>query len=280
MAEPPPSPQTCGDLGWNPVESAASHSQLAGVVASLLFAGMIVLLTDRGRTVRHTNALVLLTASFFILALDSFLFSIIAGEQICGRAWTSTMIAGGMLGVGALGIFGGLSWLMNPYGAEERHGSRLVTAIAFVVGAVVIIHLWVTTIDYLKDMGPVADVPGWLSPAADAHAAFGFAGILALAALRWRRRRPPRHRVLWAGYLTVGYASVCAVTSGVLLGPGVPAWTDVPAWAVIVAVLLPLSIVTVTIGTHLFALAHSLDPGARKPPGPGRPRLGASRPRP
>ncbi|QGN45814.1 hypothetical protein GKC29_02385 [Micromonospora sp. WMMC415] len=72
---------TCEHLDWSPIESAASHSQLAGVIASLLFAGMIVLLTDRGKTIKHTYALMLLTSSFFILALDSFLFSVIAGER-------------------------------------------------------------------------------------------------------------------------------------------------------------------------------------------------------
>jgi hypothetical protein len=54
-----------------------------------------------------------LVAGFYTFALDSFMFGITSGEQVCERAWTETMGAAGMLGIGALGLFTGLAWLLR-----------------------------------------------------------------------------------------------------------------------------------------------------------------------
>jgi hypothetical protein len=210
-------------------------------------------------------------SSFFILALDSFLFSIVAGEQICARAWTSTMIAGGMLGVGALGIFGALSWLVNANQGQERRLSSLTSGIAFVVGVVVVTHLWVTTKDFMRDTTSVTAYPGWLSVTVDASSAVAAVGLLVFAFVR-RRRTLPAKRVYWAAHATVVYALASAVTSGVLLGPAESDWESVSAWLMVLAVLLPLTIVTITVGTHILAVAHPSDPEAQKPPPPIRSR--------
>jgi MFS family permease len=179
------------------------------------------------------------------------------------------MIAGGMLGVGALGIFGALSWLLNAKEGPERRLSRLTSGIAFVVGVVVVTHMWVTTKDFIRDTSSVTNYPGWLAGVVDTVSALAVAGLLVFAYIR-RRRTLPAQRVYWAGYATVSYALASAVTSGFLLGPAESDWKDVSAWLMVLAVLLPLTIVAVTVGTHILAIAHPSDPEAHKLPPPIR----------
>jgi hypothetical protein len=90
----------CDSADWSPIDSAASHSQLAGVVAGLVFAGIVVILERQAPGRRPAEALTLFVAGFFTFALDGFFFGVVAGERTCPRAWTETMVAAGLLGFG------------------------------------------------------------------------------------------------------------------------------------------------------------------------------------
>ncbi|MCO8276157.1 hypothetical protein M1L60_36830 [Actinoplanes sp. TRM 88003] len=123
----------CTTEDWSPIGSAASHSQLAGVVAGLVFAGIVVILERQAPAQRRpAEALTLFVAGFFTFALDAFFFGVVAGERTCDRAWTETMVAAGLLGFGALSLFVGLSWLLYSLDRTSSTPFRATRVIVYV----------------------------------------------------------------------------------------------------------------------------------------------------
>jgi hypothetical protein len=82
----------CRQLEWNPIGSADSHSALAGVLAALVFAGIVVLLQDHRRSSEHTRALELMSGALLALAFSSFLFGVVAGGQVCVKYRSHTLL--------------------------------------------------------------------------------------------------------------------------------------------------------------------------------------------
>ena len=146
----------CENLEWSPIKSAPAHSTLAGVLAGLVFAGIIVLLTDRrkdhAKAEERTRAMTLLLAAFVVMAFDSFLFGAVSGEQVCLRGWTRTMLSAGLLGLGTVGIFTGISWAFHAYDDASGIATRLSVVNAYVVAFVTSYHLYVTASGYLNDI--------------------------------------------------------------------------------------------------------------------------------
>jgi hypothetical protein len=60
--------------------------------------------------------------SFVSLSLASFLFSVVSGEELCGRAFAEGVAAGAMFGIGATGMFLSICWLF----AAQRIGGHTV----------------------------------------------------------------------------------------------------------------------------------------------------------
>lgn len=160
----------CGDLKWNPQLSAASHSAFAGVLAGLVFAGIVVLLSDQSadakRTRQRSRAAVLFVGALLLLTLDAFLFGVVAGEVDCSIAWLETMLASGLLGLGGLAIFVGIAWLFDAYGSSDDHVPGLGAFIPYTVALIVASHLQVTAASMLLDMkrlhkGSVPELLDW-----------------------------------------------------------------------------------------------------------------------
>lgn len=128
----------CAELEWSPLGSASSHSQLAGVLAGLVFAGIVVLFSDRNPNTQRTRAVVLFSGSLLALVVASLIFGVIAGEQVCAKAWTETVPASGLLGLGALGVFAGISWLFNAYDDDYGRTTRLITVITYTLAVIVV----------------------------------------------------------------------------------------------------------------------------------------------
>src|SRR5262245_50445631 len=119
---------------WNALTAAPENAQLTGVLAGLVFAGIVVLISVRPEPSRvpggagpgrRTEALVLLVGSFLALLIAGFLFSVASGDPVCTRGWTMVMSAGSLLGLGVLSMFGGLCWLIDEYDHESRRATRL-----------------------------------------------------------------------------------------------------------------------------------------------------------
>jgi hypothetical protein len=259
----------CERLEWNPLASAVSHSAMAGVLAGLVFAGIVVLISDRwqvhGRP--HRRALVLFAGALLPLAVVSFLFGVIAGEQVCPRAWTGTMLAAGLLGPGALGIFGGVCWLFNAYDDDRAQITRLATFMTYTVALVVGYQLQVNAADYLATMAGtgLSDVPSWLVRAVDWYAVGVAAIVLGVPVTRFlrsrvrsRASRVDRGRdraAIQAAYLSVANVIVVAAGSGSLAGrPGSQWEPTTPTSVVVATTLLSLALPTVAVAAQLRAL--------------------------
>ncbi|GII25375.1 hypothetical protein [Planosporangium mesophilum] len=272
----------CTDLEWNPISSAQSHSALAGVLAGLVFAGIVVLFSDRNPNRSRTRALVFFSGALLALALDSFIFGVIAGEQVCAKAWTETMPAAGLLGLGALGIFGGISWLFNAYDDDHGRVTRLANLLTYTTALIVAYHLKVTAASYLIDMqtSTLYTPPTWLFRLVDGYALLIAVIIFLFPLSRWLRRRltlPARLRTvaqkspttgttrsaddtldraaIQAAYLSVVYVIAVAITSGTLLSRPRGGWEPVtPGYVAALSTILSLAIPTLALLAQLRAL--------------------------
>ena len=162
---------SCTSDHWSILASAASHSQLAGVLGGFLIATIALLFDRSSREAVHTLAL--FAAAILILMLSSFVFSIITGARvpddaaargICAIAWTQGAMATAMLAAGATALFGGLGWMLVTHAinkAAQGHSSDLRAFcfladfggwLTFAAAMATTLILSETTIDYLRFM--------------------------------------------------------------------------------------------------------------------------------
>jgi hypothetical protein len=210
----------CGELEWSPIASAPVHSAFAGVLAGLVFAGIVVLLSGTGDQVRRTNALVTFGSSFLVLAFDAFLFGVVAGERVCGRAWTETLYASGLLGLGALGIFAGICWLIDAGDTTSGRMTRFYVVTTYVIALIVSYHIGSTASEYLNDVRLTSGAPGWLVTVTAAYRWIMLAAVLLTgASLRFRRRwSTSRPVVTSAAYAYVACVVLALYGSGSVSG--------------------------------------------------------------
>ncbi|UXA06244.1 hypothetical protein KXD96_25815 [Mycobacterium sp. SMC-2] len=116
----------CTSDQWSTIASAASTSQLAGVLGGFLITAIALLFDRSSREGVHTLAL--FSSAVLILMLDSFLFSLISGthppeegnrQYICAVAWTQGNLATGMLAAGTTALFGGLGWMLASHAVNK-----------------------------------------------------------------------------------------------------------------------------------------------------------------
>jgi hypothetical protein len=116
----------CTSDQWSMIASAASTSQLAGVLGGFLITAIALLFDRSSREGVHTLAL--FSSAVLILMLSSFLFSLIGGthppdsgdrQGICVIAWTQGNLATGMLAAGTTALFGGLGWMLASHAVNK-----------------------------------------------------------------------------------------------------------------------------------------------------------------
>jgi hypothetical protein len=257
----------CSQLEWNPLNSAEPHSSLAGVLAGLVFAGIVVLVGDRSRLAYRHRSLMLLTAALFSLAFDAFIFSVIAGEQVCARAWTITMPAADLLGVGSLGIFGGLSWLFHAYGSRPL--TEIANFITYAVALIVGSFIQVNAVGYLDAMRDLHLIPelNWLYAITTWWPAIVLTITIIIFLGRWGRSVRLRNanadadadgadfKTKAAAYLMVAHVLAVAVISGWLEGlPRDLYEPATPPYVVVTATLVSLVMPTFALLGILVAL--------------------------
>lgn len=145
----------CEALDWTFIGSASSHSAFAGVAGGFVFAVIGILIGQRDGGRKRITALILFTSAFFILALDSLLFGVVAGEQLCMRAHTEGMVASGLLGIGAVSMFIGLAWLFDLFETRDDGAAdleRLSRVVVYATEAIAILLLTVTAFGFLNDL--------------------------------------------------------------------------------------------------------------------------------
>jgi hypothetical protein len=128
-----PGVDDCKGTAWDVVGAAGALSQLAGVIAGFVFAGLIVLLSQPRPHVSKTEqqtgsarlrALIPFFATFVAMGLNAYVFGLLAGEEggadACRRIWTATAIASGMLAIGTVAAVSGIILLVRAYLAREH----------------------------------------------------------------------------------------------------------------------------------------------------------------
>lgn len=274
----------CTTHGWSVITSAATHSQLAGVLAGFLFTGVVLLFGRKG--VSFTQTIALFTATFFILALDSYQYSLIAGnvpaqgkfDIQCPYIWSQMMPAAGSLAVGAVALACGMSWLLTghveastkssnarmgrsrrskrtPAPSLDRTLNKLaaVVVVGMIIGAMLL--LLATTLDYFEAVYGTR-------PITLSALTFGIGTPLMIcgaALTTWRTRRwvrtdaepaHPRH-LLAAAYFTVIYGLACLAATGLLSVSGVDSSAEISNLNILVSFLLGLVAPGVGIGVLL-----------------------------
>lgn len=256
---------------WNPLTTAPLNSQLAGVLAGLVFAGVIVLISVQPEPARlpsgvepgrRTEALVLLVGSFLALLMAAFLFGVASGDGVCTRGRTMVLAAGGLLGLGVLSMFGGLCWLIDQYDHESRRATRVTLFATYFVGFIVIFYLSATVGAYVHDVGEEipGGPPGWLPTFIDYYylpILEGITVLLLLRSLMHQHLRRPRTETSEITVLVTAYVYVLGVaTAGVLavltakLDPGRPITLGYFTFATLTAIGAPALALTM----QLFAL--------------------------
>lgn len=228
----------CPAHGWTAIGSAALDSQLAGVLAGFVFTGIVLLFGRPGP--KNIQAIGLFCPVFVALGFDSHLYGVVSGESpdpFCGRVWTQDMICAGLLGVSAMAIVTGLSWLLASHLDEVARGGkrfdlnytgkvidldRLVRLMAYGVGVTVTLLLAATTYDYLSIIYK-AHIPAILTWTALLSPVFVLvvSGGIAFSGARYASRNHSVTRATIAnrGLRIAAYGMLCyAVTGPVAAG--------------------------------------------------------------
>ncbi|WP_395111655.1 hypothetical protein [Actinomadura sp. SCN-SB] len=257
-----PIPDLCRSFDWNPITAAGNWVPFLGVLAGFVFAGIIVILSERpGQGTAATNALKLLFTAFFSLVVTAYLSTIISGEQTCPRANTAQAFLGGILAIAIIAMIVALSWLLVAY-QRDNHGTlaflrRLIYFSLFLAA----VMLDVSSAGYLTASYRISDH----TVANIAMALVTLAAIVLVAVLvrgksrvrwlewvksriRWRDREPSWwvDAVAWS---ILAYLATASVGIGVVLSISPRAWYPPPlwliyltAWAVLIAPLIVLAI--------------------------------------
>ncbi len=189
----------CTSDQWSPLTSAASNSQLAGVLGGFLITAIALLFDRSSRESVHTIAL--FSSAVLILMLDSFLYSLITGTQvpsddgargICAIAWTQNAVSTGMLAAGTTALFGGLGWMLASHAVNKvsEQDSDDVGAYCF-----------------------LADLGGWLTFAATMATTL----ILSETAIDYLRSMFDRRPAIWVTGLIVIAAALVIVVNFALV---------------------------------------------------------------
>lgn len=242
----------CASRGWSVIESAPTNSQLAGLLTGFVFSGIVVLFVRRGS--RDTQALGLFSAAFVVLGFDSYVFSVLAGtahNPNCAKVWSAALVAGGMLGVGAVAVVGGICWLLaahthdvSPEGTEApfqvANLDRLARIMVHGMNFTVALLVARTSRDYLNVAYQRAE-PAWLSLSVLAVPATVGLVALGLTARRSRvgfrsaplaRRLPRRNSVFVAQFGTLAFGVTAPVFASFdLVLPD--RWSQQPSWMLV-----------------------------------------------
>jgi hypothetical protein len=143
---------------WTVISSAPSTSQVIGVFAASVFAGMIFLMqeappSEDSELYRYSSrALVTLLYEFAALTVASFFFSVVSGEQVCSRAFLEGSIASALFGSAAVGVFLSMCWLFAAHRIGGPHviWVKIMTTLASLIA-------WVFVMLTLFDATQVAN---------------------------------------------------------------------------------------------------------------------------
>jgi hypothetical protein len=127
------------DIGYDVTSSGALLSQLTGVLAAVIFAGVILLIGYKPEEEARrypSQAIAALSVAFLMLIMASFLFAAVAGDaQRCERANAEDTLAGALFAGAAAQMFLSIVWLVLAFPAV-RGSARLFKLLLVLVGLI------------------------------------------------------------------------------------------------------------------------------------------------
>lgn len=181
-----------GESAFSPIDAAAPLSQLAGVLAAVIFTGMVLLVSNRSVRMEaaRRRALIAMIPTFLGLLFTSFCFAVIAGEGICLRASAESIAASGLFAQGATATFYSLSWMLAGF-EESGQLSDVAGSAVYVVAVLSVAQLAVTTLDLQQKIADNAMV---------ALMIWGYVALgtvcYVLSWVSWYRARPAARRAV------------------------------------------------------------------------------------
>ena len=128
---------------WSATNAASGYAQLAGTLAGFVFVSLTITVTaPRGAGLsRHANSSVLLSTAFILLLISALMFVIVSGELSPYRATFLAAIAAPTLGMGALFLMSGSTWLLWEYqpSSEATKNFRQLSLLVFAVVAAYVV---------------------------------------------------------------------------------------------------------------------------------------------
>lgn len=290
---------TCIGTGWSPVESASANSQLAGVLAGFVFAGIVMVLTEGKISTLRVATLRLFIAGFIVLGLDSYSFSILTGdiaEGACGRVWTESLIASGMLVVGTVAVISGISWLLAAYIENQGNATpeqsvlghieamriveRLLRRSVYGITVMTVILLSTVAHDYVNVAFHDRPKPWWATWISPVYVLLVGAAMIGAA---WQQQRTcaqaetnagePSSLALSVAFTgAVSYAIVGTGAIGFITSTPTSFWNPIPGAVAFITVAIVLIMPVPTILTLIYAMPRhgvaSADPGLDPSPDP------------
>jgi hypothetical protein len=280
---------SCSVTGWDATLSAPLSSQLAAVLAGFVFTSIVFLIGSDGR--RYAHALGLFCAAFVALGFDSHLYSVLSGAVgNCSRIWAQTVIAAGLLGVGAMAIITGLIWLLSVHSLDGGQSNKEVSesdaenasayganlnlsgvlrAMAYGVSFTITCLLGSTVYSYLYVAKFPAHLPSswaiWIIlPAILILALTGLLKLLRRShRIFWPMRRPVSEVALWfATYGILAYSLANAIFAGIIIDFS-DRWWENPPEAAVVAIITSGLVFPII----LFVVFIQAKPSSRKETG-------------
>lgn len=128
---------------WSATNAASGYAQLAGTLAGFVFVSLTITVTaPRGAGLsRHADSSVLLSTAFILLLISALMFVIVSGELSPYRATFLAAIAAPTLGMGALFLMSGSTWLLWEYqrSSEATKNFRQLSLLVFAVVAAFVV---------------------------------------------------------------------------------------------------------------------------------------------
>lgn len=248
--------EACGvasGLAWDPVDAAGEYAAVAGVLAAVVFAGLVLILASyspRQRSRQRVEPVSCLFVAFFGLTASAFAYAIISGEECGARAYLEARVAGSLFGSSGVLTFVGLAWLLTSHPAGTRHSIRVAATSAIL--AAVLVALFVTTA--INDAAQALGDRAW-TPGVSASAVLLATGIAVGSGLLVSKRLEPMRR--WAGRslswtslaslaLLLATFHLVAVTTPPRLS-GTTNWTSAWLTSALSAIVLGLAIAAVPV---------------------------------
>jgi hypothetical protein len=191
--------------------------------------------------------------AFLCLVVSCFLFGEVSGDQVCVRGDIGSLFASSFLAVGTLGIFGGISWMLDAYGESNEELRRASATFVYISYCIVMSALLVYAEDFIKDIFDNKP-PGY---ALGLLEVYGLSLVIAVVVARRRSgqgERGARRVQLTSTYFPAAFTIATIVTLTVINSQGPAAWRSLKDWRVYLA----LSVALIFPGVIVTSYASSL----------------------